>query len=171
MNSKIGRFFYLTTRLVLGIFLLLIGLYGVLISWFSFLQMQLIELITQHTLILSLFGLGVALIGVSILVHAILQSKRHYYHIYVGKALATVDENLIQGYLHHYWQQQFPHHSIPSHLTIKKKSIHILVDLPFVPPEKQKAFLDQVEKDFTILFDRLLGYPYAVYLNASFQSD
>lgn len=171
MNSKIGRFCFLTISFILGAFFLLVGCYGILISLSSFLQAQLIDLIIDQTLILSLFGLGLALIGLSILIYAIFQSKRRYYDIRAGQALVTVDESLIQQYLQNYWHEQFPRHSVPSRLKIKKKAIHILADLPSLPQEEQKAFLDRVQKDFAAIFGHLLGYPHEVYLTASFQSD
>lgn len=171
MSSKIGRFFYLTISFVLGIFFLATGIYSVSLPWWTLLQNKTIQFIQENTLIFSLFGLGFILIGLSVLVYAILNSRRRYIYIRTGKHAITVNESLVHQYLETYWQEKFPTHHIPSHLTIKKEAIAIVVDFPFLPAPEQEDFLAQAKKDLQDIFGRLLGYPHDIQLAASFQPE
>jgi hypothetical protein len=171
MNSKIGRFFYLLSSFILGAFFFLGGAYSLTLPWSSSLQNKTIDLILNHNLIFSLFGLGLILIGSSILTYAVLSSRRRYAYVRTGSHSVAVDKDLIQNYLETYWKEHFPDHSISSFITIKKNTIYIIADLPSVPAPEQKVFLDQVQHDFSDIFGRLLGYPHDVHLAASFRTE
>ncbi len=171
MSSKVSRFFYLSISFILGIFFLLGGTYATALSWSSFLRLKAIYFILENTLILSLFGLGLALIGFSILIYAIVNSRRRYISICISKHAVTIDETLIQQYLETYWKEHFPTHSVSSRLSIKKNALQIVVDLPFIPKDEQEKFLNHIHQDFMDIFGRLLGYPHKIYLTASFQTD
>lgn len=168
MSSKIGYFFYVSIHFVLGAFFLLTGLFSLILPWSSFLQNKTIQFILSQTLIFFLFGLGLTLIGVSILTYASLRSKRRYVSIRSGKQAISIDEELIQNYLENYWKEHFPKNHIPSYLTIKKNSLEIVADLPAIPQIEQKIFLEKVQQDFNELFGQVLGYPHDVHLTVSF---
>lgn len=108
MSFKIGRFFYLAISFILGAFFFVLGIFGIILPWFPRLKTAAVEFIVEHTLILSLFGLGFALIGLSIVIYALLSSRRHYTEIRTGAYAVTLDENVIRHYLESYWEERFP---------------------------------------------------------------
>lgn len=171
MNFKIERFFSLAISFILGIFFFLIGIFGIILPWSSFLQRAATDLIVNHTLILSLFGIGFTLMGISIAAYAILNISRRYAYIKLGNRSVALDEALIKQYLQDYWKRKFPSAQVPFYMSIRKNSIQIVADLPPMPEGEQDQFLEKIQNDFSDLFDRRLGYPNEVHLVAHFQTE
>lgn len=170
MSFKIGHLLYQSIRFILGLFFFLMGLIGIALPWSEFLKTATLQFIVEETLMISLFGLGFALIGLSILVYAILHIRHRYIQIRLGPKAFTIDEDIIHQYLTSYWKEHFPKQYVPSHLMITKESLQIVSDLPFISEEKQMVFLEQVRKDFDDIFGRILGYTHEIHLIVSFQS-
>lgn len=171
MNFKVGRFLYLAISFLLGLFFLIVGGIGIALPWSDILQIELVQFIYEDKLILPLFGFGLALIGVSLIMYTWWTTKRHYVLIRSGDHAITLNENVIRHYLNSYWEEQFPKHHIPSDLKIKKNAIQIQADFPFLPYSEQKDFLKKIQEDFNDIFGRVLGYPYEIQLIASFQTE
>jgi hypothetical protein len=171
MNFNFGRFFYLLLNFVVGVFFLACGILGIMLPWSPALQQAATQLIVENTVMLSLFGLGFTLIGLSLIIYALLSTRRRYTTIRTGAFAVTLDKNIVHDYLEAYWEEHFPEAHVPFDLTLKKRSIQIRADLPAMPYDEQKIFLEKVKRDFSDLFGRLLGYPYDVHLTASFQPE
>lgn len=169
MNFKFGRFFYLTFSFIFGAFFLIIGLFGIVLPWSTYLQKATTNLVLNHTLILSLFGLGFALAGISIFVYAIINAGKKFVYIRTGSRSVQLDEALIEQCLQQYWKKQFPGKQIPFYTTIRKQTIQIVADLPALPEADQDAILERVKKDFAELFGEMLGYPNEVHFIAHFK--
>lgn len=169
MNSKVGRLFSLTINLILAAFLLLVGLYSLLLPWSFFLQTQIIHLILNETLIFSLFGLGLTLMGVSLIMYTVIQLRRRYIPIRVGHQAITIDQTLVQQYIDHYWQQRLSGQQITSEVAIKKQAIYITTTIPS-SPELEPNFIEQTKQELIDLFGRLIGYPHEVFLTIDFQT-
>ncbi len=168
MNFKFKRFFSLVVSFVLGAFFCLVGIIGLILPWSPGLQNSLINLIVNHTLILSLFGLGGIFIGFSLVIYAIFNKGRRYAFIKTGTKAVSIDENLIEQYLQMYWKKQFPQKQILFSFSIRQKSIQIIADLPFIPEAEQNQFLEKIQEDFTELFGNLLGYHNEIHFVAHF---
>jgi len=169
MSFKLDRLLYLAISCVIGIFFLIVGVFGIILPWSHVLQTLTIQFIQEKTLILSLFGLGLALIGLSMIAYALLHTRHRYVDIRTGGYAVTLDENVVRSYLEKYWEERFPESHIPFDITFKKRAIQIVVTLPPLPLQEQKPFLEQVKQDFNELFGRTLGYPYDVHLMARFE--
>lgn len=170
MNFKFGRILYIAINLIIGSFFLFIGTYCIVLPLFPFLQSAAVLLILEHTLILSLFGLGFALIGFSIITYAYLNSRRTQVMIRTGKLGVQIDQNIIYQYLDAYWQKEFPGAHVAFQVKVKKRSLKILADLPSLPLNEQKMILEKIKCDFIELFGGVLGYPYEIDIIASFQA-
>lgn len=168
MNFKFGRFFHLAISFIIGAFFFAVGVFSIILPWSSHLQAATIRFLTENTLILSLFGLGFALIGLSLVIYTFLNTKHRYAYIKTGSHAVIIDENLIEQYLEAYWKERFPHQHIPFYLTIRKKSLQIVAHLPALPEAEQHLLLEGINHDFSSLFGDLLGYPHDVHLIASF---
>jgi hypothetical protein len=168
MSSKVGRFFYLAINFILGAFFLLEGAYSLLLPWSSFIRDKTIFFILNHHMILSVFGLGLVITGLSILIQSIVSSKRKYLYVQTGLYSIQIDETLIQQYLKTYWKERFPGYTIFSHLKIKKNAIYITADLPPIHQEEEMLLINQIKEDFADIFNRLLGYPHEIHLALSF---
>ena len=120
MNFKFGHFLSLYVSFILGAFFCLVGVAGLILPWSVTLQKALINLIFEHTLILSLFGLGGILIGLSLITYATFNSGRHFAFVKIGSRSIAIDENLVEQYLQNYWKKNFPSTSIPFYFSIKK---------------------------------------------------
>lgn len=171
MNFKLVRFVYLAISLIIASFFLIVGIFSMFLPWSSFLREGIIQFILEHTLIFFFFGLGFALIGLSLMIYTLIHTRHRYTHIQTGARAITLDENIIHQYLEDYWKTHFPQSHVPFTLSIKKRSLEIAADLPSLPLADQKNFLEHVKDDFTDLFANTLGYPYEVHLLASFQTD
>lgn len=157
--------------MIFGLFFLTVGIGSMALPWLPTLQTALIDLILGNPLLISLFGLGFTLMGLSILAYYWQQTKRRHVIVRTGARPITLDESLIQHYVDIYWKQQFPYTQVHSQLTIKKNAIRINAELPFLPQTEQPAFLEKVRQDFQDIFGRVLGYPHEVYLYANFRAE
>lgn len=157
--------------LFVAFFFIVLGLIGILIPWFPMVRTDVIQFILEDSLAIFLFGFCFVIIGLGCVFYIALNSRRHYYHVRSGPYAVQIDENLIQDYLETYWKQIFPHSSVPSRLQLKKNKIHLTADLPFIPPEEQKATLEKIKEDLSQIFASFLGYKQTFYLSASFQKE
>ncbi|WP_068468208.1 hypothetical protein [Candidatus Protochlamydia phocaeensis] len=169
MSFKFARFLYLSINFILGTFFFIIGAFGIALPWSRFLQKAVILFISENTVMLSLFGLGFALIGLSIVIYTLLNTKRRYADIRIGSRSIAIDESLIDQYLKLYWKEHFPHQQVPFTISIRKHFLQVTAELPFIPESEQPLFLERVKHDFSDLFSRLLGYPHDVHFIASFE--
>jgi hypothetical protein len=171
MNFKFGRFFYLGTGFLIGIFFLLLGFFTVALPWSSLLQKVTVEWINGKTLLFFLFGLAFALIGASIILYAFFNSKRRYVCVEMGSNRLSIDENAIHQFLDIYWQENFPTTEIPYTLGIKKNAIQIVAHLPSMPLAEQKICVEKMKMDINELFQTTLGYNRPVFLAVSFDGN
>lgn len=170
MSFKLGRFFSLLISYITGSFFLVIGAFSMILPWSPFLQQETSRFLTEQTLILSLFGMGFALIGLSLVIYSILSTRHHCVIVRTGTLAVAVDEAVIHQYLEAYWEEQFPQSHISCQVKFKKHALQISADLPSLPPEEQRIFLEKVKHDFRELFGGLIGYPHDVHFIANFQS-
>lgn len=168
MNFKLSRFLSLAISFIIGSVFLIFGLFSAFLPWTPFLQTAATQFILKNTLIFLFFGLGFILIGLSMIIYALINTRHRYIHIQTGAQAITIDENIIHHYLETYWKEHFPQSHIPFNLTLKKRSIQIVADLPPLRLSDQKAFLERIKHDFHELFTNTLGYPYDVHLFANF---
>lgn len=170
MNFKFGRFFHLAISFIIGTFFFTVGVFSIALPWSSHLQTATLRFLTENTLILSLFGLGFALVGLSIVIYTFLSTRHRYAHIKMGRQAITIDENLIEQYLEAYWKEKLPHYQIPFYLIIHKQSLQIVASFPSFSEVEQQLLLEGINQDFKGLFENLLGYPHDVHLIASFEA-
>lgn len=166
-----NHLFYSFINILNAFFFMLIGIVGILIPWSIHVRTLLTRFIFEDYLAISLFGFVFFIIGVAMLINLLLNMKRRHYKIHSLKGTLTIDEAVIQEYLKTYWKQLFPDRDIPCHLQLKQNQIHIAVELPYLPLQKQKALLEGIRKDLTDIFAKILGYREEFFLLASFQAE
>jgi hypothetical protein len=118
---------------------------------------------------LFIFGVALISVGIALFLYTLFSTKKRYAYIQAGNQSIKIDETLVQNSIEKYWQGQFPYTYIPFQLTLRKHSICIVADLPYMAPESQRQRLEQIKSDFDNLFGRVLGYPHPVHFFASFQ--
>ncbi len=165
---NLSKLLYSFTTLIVGVFFVLLGTIGVLTLWFQQVQEEVVRFIQQNTLFISLFSLSILLIGVGIIVQVILSTRHQHYKILGGKNLATVDEDVLQGYLDSYWKELFPKKGVPNRVYLKNNRIYISADLPYFPSEEQKTLLTKVDKDISKVLGTIFGYNQEFSLQISF---
>lgn len=170
MNFKFHRFFYHTSSLVLSLFLLLMGMLAIGLSWSAFIRTEAITLILEQRWPFFAFGLFLLAVGVILIAYVIKDSRRRYTYVKTGKDACVLDESFIEQYLDVYWKHLFPAQDISYDLNIKKNKIKIYAHFPAMPPEEQKRFLDKQRRELSNIFGRLLGYPHDIILGASFNA-
>lgn len=159
---------YYLVSFVLTIFFLMVGLIGIILPWSPTIRTGLVELILQDSLAISLFGFAFLIIGLGFSVSLYLNAKRKNYYLKLNDTYIVVNEAIIRHYLHDYFSQRFPNHSIPSRFVIKSNKIKIAADLPFVPKEEQPLMVSTIRQDLYEIFNKVLGYPHQCILNLSF---
>lgn len=169
MNFKIARFISLGVSFIFGAFFLIAGILGIIFPWSAYIRTAIVEFLLEDYLILPLFGLGLILIGISLIIYTFYSTKRKYIQIKSSHHSVTIDENLVSHYLDTYWQDLFPNNLVPSKFRIKKNAIEIIADLPYVNEETRDSLLKQIQNDFNDIFGRILGYSQQIILIASFQ--
>lgn len=165
------HFFYSLISFLIALFFILLGVIGVLIPWSSSVRAEVVNLISQHYVGISLFGLSFIAIGVAVVVNILLSSRTSYYQFTVGKNHVFIDEAIVRRYLTEYWKELFSGQEIPNRITLKGNKIDVVADLPYVQPAQQAELLAKIQKELTDLFGDLLGYHQQFHLSLSFQSD
>lgn len=156
---------------MLGLFFCIVGILGVILPWSSSIQTALINFIFDNSLFLPFFGLTFILIGLSILIYNWKQSRNHYISIKIGPHSTLIDESLVRQYLEIYWKKHFPNQTILPQIEVKKNHLKIQVELPFLPLQEQKSYLEKVQEDLENIFIHLLGYHQPVQLFISFKEE
>lgn len=152
-----------------GTFLFILGIFGIVLPWLPKIKKAIARFFLEDTVILTLFGLGFALIGFSVIFYAFFNMRRSYIFIRTGSHSIAVDAELVRQYLEIYWQKNFPDAQVPFEITLKKHVVRIVAELPSLPISGQKLLLEKVKEDFGNLFERLLGYTHEIHLYASFK--
>ncbi len=163
------HFIYSLISFLTAIFFILLGIIGILIPWSSNIRQEVINLIADHSIAISLFGLSFIAIGVAVAVNILLSSKPKYYQFTVGKNFVYIDEKIVQRYLSEYWKELFAGQEIPNRITLKNNQIDVVADLPYVNPDQQEELLTKIQNELTDLFSDLLGYHQQFHLSVSFQ--
>jgi|LakMenE18May11ns_1017448.scaffolds.fasta_scaffold9937142_3 hypothetical protein len=163
--------FYSFISLLIALFFVLLGVIGVIFSWFPAAKAAFIQFLIEDSYLLFLFGIAFIVIGMALMMNIISSGRRQYYHISSGQKSLTIDETVIQNYLNSYWKNLFPKAHVPSKLTLKKNKLYLTVDLPYIPPDQQKPVLERIEKDLSELLATTFGYKEPFYLTASFQAE
>lgn len=156
-----------TTNLFFACSLVFVGVILVFLPWIAAFRQGFIELLLTNKAILMLLGVAISSIGSLLLINTINQ-RHHYYHVSKGNRAITVDNTVINQYLHTYWQNLFPNKKINSDVLIKKNSLHIVAELPDCPFEKQDELLKKIEDDLTDLFNQILDYKKKLTLSIHF---
>lgn len=169
MNFKISRFLSLTFNFIFGTFFFFLGLFAVIFPWAPKIKQATVFFLLEDTLILSLFGLAFALVGCSIVIYALLNSRKKYLCLRIGPKALTINETVIKQYLESYWIENFPNASIFYDLILKPYYIEVIAELPAVPLREQKIFMEKIKADLKDLFGRVIGYSHEIRFFAHFQ--
>lgn len=169
MNFNMLHFIYSLISFLIAIFFILLGIIGILIPWSANVRQEVISLISEHSLGISIFGLSFIAIGIAVVVNILLSSKTSYYQFTVGKSHVYIDETVVQHYLTEYWKELFLGQEIPNRITLKNNRIDVTADLPYVQPSQQEELLIKIQNELTELFSDLLGYRQQFHLSVSFQ--
>lgn len=156
---------------IIGIFFILIGIIGIMISLDAGTRTLAIQFILENNISIALFGFAFVVLGFAVVINLFLSFKRRYYKVRCENHALLVDETVIQDYVSSYWKKSYPAFDIPNRLTVKKNKIHIFADLPYMPRSEQKKSLEKIQEDLSDLFNRVLGYHDHFYLSISFQKE
>lgn len=168
MSFKIGHFFCLLSRLLIGLLILAAGVFILALPESESLREKVIQFMSQGREILFAVGGILTFLGLFMIYSILRRFKRRQAYIRVGDRSVMVDESLIAQYLNTYWEARYPNQKIPFSFAIKKKVIRVNADLPYISKEEQAAFLEGTAKDLQEMFGRLIGTPHDVEFVASF---
>ena len=171
MNFRIGRLICVTSKFILGALLFSAGISALILPRSVYFQTVWIRFITENAKLLTVFGSGLILLGIFLIVRAYRMAGAHTIEILINGRSVLLEENLVRQYLERYWKEHFPDDQIPMRLKIKKNAIRISARLPFMPSSEQQPFLDQVQTDLQDIFSRLLGYNGEIRLIAEFRPE
>lgn len=162
------HFFYSIATFLIALFFILIGIGCLTIPWSGEVRYFLVRLLLEHNILISVFGFALILVGTGMASYLFLNMRRRPIVIRCGNHMTTIESDLINQYLSHYWKEMFPGTEISSLLTRKHGMLAIDVDLPQIPLEKQKELLTKIEQDLRHLFTTKIGYDSDFYITASF---
>jgi hypothetical protein len=170
MFTFLFNFLYYIVALVVALFILMLGIIGIILPWSSVIRTDFITLVLEHSITISLFGFAFLLIGLAVIINIWMNVKKRYFHIRVGGQLVAVDEAIIQHYLDAYWKQLYPQTEIPNRLILKRNKIRVVADLPHAPKLVQKEVLERIQSELPDILFKILGYSRELDLDISFKS-
>ncbi len=165
------NFLYFSISFVTALFFVMLGVIGLMIPWSSKVRGDIVQFILEDSFLIFLFGFGLVLIGIAIVVYVVISMKRQYFVIKSKNYSVIVNESVIQDYLETYWKELFPENDVPNQVVFVKNKIHITADLPYISFENQESLLKRIENDLAEIFLRLLGYREEYLISISFQEE
>ncbi len=170
MNFKIKRLFVITSHVLVGFFLIFLGIFTIASSWSSFLQNATINLLRSEGKLLFISGLVFSVIGLATINLAYQKISQRQVFICLGPYAVALNKKLIEKYLAIIWKQHFPKHKLSYDVILKTKCIQILVDFPESIEDERADILASVQTNLENLFRNTLGYSQEVHLIANFYS-
>lgn len=161
---------YSLISFVMSLFFIIIGVMCGLLLWSPEARTNFVQFILEDSLTIFLFGLSFFVMGLAMIIHTIINTKKRHYFIKSKNNSLYISEDVFQDYLNTYWMEQFPKHSIPNQIILKKNKAYITAELPFVPFNQQKALIQRIESDLSDIFSRLIGYRKEYVLSISFKN-
>ncbi len=163
------RFFCSLITFIIALLCILVGVVGLIVPWSLDVREYLTRLLVEDSLVISLFGFTLVVIGVATAAYIIMNSRSRYYYIKTGNGTVLVDEGIVQEYLIQYWKQLMPDANVTSSVHLKDNKISIHVDFPSVPLSGQRPLLEKVKTDLRDWLFKILGYHQEFGLHATFQ--
>jgi hypothetical protein len=155
-------------NLLIALFFLLLAGFAFVLPWAPYFRRLTVEPLLANPLLMTLSGIIFLFMG-GIILMSILSQRSQYYLIKRGKHSVTVDETVIKRYVKEYLGMHFPEHEVFLVVMLKDNKIHITADLPYVPYEKQRPILDEVQDDLAALLKKVLSYHEELFLSVSFR--
>lgn len=159
--------FHTTLNILVASFFVLIGVFCLIVPWVGSLQRAAVEFFLSSRINMSVWALGFLGVGLSMLSTQIRQ-KRQYYHLKTGNRAVLVSQSILDQYVSDYWEHYFPDQEFVSNVKIKNHQIHITADLPPLPFDSQREFLQKAEHDLADLLQEKAGYERSFSLSISF---
>ena len=171
MSFKLFRLLRFFVQVTVGSLLFLLGILFIFIAFSSQIQNKIIAFVSSSPWFFVLSGVSLLLLSFALVIYAFKMIYRRHVQIRTGSLDIRLDESVIRAYLDAYWKKHFPESKIQYELIFERRRVKVLANLPYLPLEDQKTFLEKVKKDFNHLFGDLLGYPYDVHFIATFEGN
>lgn len=166
-----NNFFYNSATFILAIFFIFVGVFCFFLPQTPNGINALVNFIIENLWMSYLGAAFFITLGVLMLVHIRLNTKKQYYKIKAGNRLSFLDENIFAQYLDTYWKELFPNNQIPSAVAIKNNKLFIKADLPNIPLSEQKPLLLEIENDLNEMLNKYLGYHQEYTISINFQPE
>lgn len=166
-----NNFFYYLATFILAIFFIFVGVFCFFIPQTANGITSLVNFILENLWMTYLVAAFFITLGVLMLIHIRLNTKKQYYKIKAGNLLTFLDEKIFEQYLDTYWKELFPKNQIPSAVAIKNNKLFITADLPNIPLSEQKPLLLQIENDLNEMLNKYLGYHQEYIISINFQPE
>ena len=138
-----------------------------LVSGLSFLiaplqlRMQIVYTLSQQPHLFSLIGISCIGLGGLLLFGFYRLYRGQFYRVKMqAPHLATVEIEVIQEYIKHYWKKEFPDHQLLKEVLISHdQKIELVTALPpDLSIEEQEKVLKKAEKELGLLLAQYVGY-------------
>jgi hypothetical protein len=166
---RISYLFLSLINLLFGVLLIVLGIFIFMIPRAPNFQGNAVAFLTEQSFLLSLFGIGIGIVGIFLLIGIYPMNRRNSYYLTMGSNLLTINESIIKKYLSAYWKALFPNNDPHYEVAIRDNQIYLTAVLPYVSFEEQKKLLERIESDLQKLLARMFDYRGEFYLTVSFQ--
>jgi len=154
--------------LCISLFMIILGSVSLLIFINASLREKIADAILTGSLGLFIFGTSLIAVGLALLVHLLVDSRKTHFRIKSSLGNADVTGGLIEATLSKYWKSLFPQQEVSTQVQVHRKYIEITSNLPYFPFDKQKELLLRIEDEVADLLESTLDYRKEFILNLSF---
>lgn len=138
--------------------------------WLPEVHTAILRFLIENTLLISLIGLLMVVIGVAALSYIIINTSKRTFYVKKGAYSIGVDRKVLDGYLTQYLSELSPNEELPHQLIIRRRRILISTDLPYRPNQEQEPLAEKIYDDLVQLLEEKFGCKKDLYLSISFQS-
>lgn len=165
-----SNIFYIISSFIVAVLFILTGIVCMSMPWLPEVHTAILRFLIEHTLLISLIGLLMVIIGIAALSYMIINSSKRTFYVKKGTYSVGVDRKVLEGYLEQYLHDLFPAEEIPHQLIIRRRRILISTDFPYKPKNEQEPLAEKIYDDLVQLLEEKFGCKKDLYLSISFQS-
>lgn len=167
---RAGHLLFSLVNLLFAFLLVALGIFIFTIPYAPDFRQQFVAFFQEGVFDLKVLGGLLALLGLFLLITFYFLHRRGSLVLKMGSSgKVTIDELALQKYVQGYFKDHFPGTTVDFQATCSKGQIYIIAELPQVPFEEQKSFLEQIERDFEKLFRKYLGYNDEFFFTVTFR--
>jgi hypothetical protein len=135
------------------------GTFLIALSLVPRVEMVVSSFFSDHPELPLLFGIIMLSLGIFLFIAFYARNRGQYYTVNMSPHEVTIDTSIIRTYAEIYWQTHFPGDKTQIEVLLhKNQKIELIAEMPNVPFESQRLFLERAERELGVILAEKFSY-------------